>query len=301
MNAPSLVAVSVIIPTKNEERNIAACLDGVAWAAEVIVFDSLSTDATLDIAKSKGAKIVQRQFDNFSDHKNWAIDNIDFENHWILIVDADERVTPPLAEEIRHVVEHLSEHTGYYIARKNLFSGRWIKHAGMYPDWQLRLFQAGKARYEKRLVHEHMLLDGSAGHLKTPFTHYDDKGIERYIDRHNVYSTLEAVEVYKFLNTPPVPGKISSDASTRGPGRRRRLKQLAYRWLPFRPAFVFLWMYFVKLGFLEGRIGFQYCVLRAVYEFQINLKLDELRRDGSALRDKFADELKQIEWSDDGN
>ena len=109
------------------------------------------------------------------------------------------------------------------------------------------------------------------------------------------------MEVYKFLNNPPVSGKISSDPSTRGPGRRRRLKQLAYRWLPFRPAFVFLWMYFVKLGFLEGRIGFQYCVLRAVYEFQINLKLDELRRDGSALRDKFADELKQIVWSDDGN
>jgi glycosyltransferase involved in cell wall biosynthesis len=299
MNASSTVAVSVIIPTKNEERNIEACLDGVAWAAEVIVFDSMSTDATLDLAKAKGAKIVQREFDNFSDHKNWAIDNIEFENHWLLIVDADERVTPPLAEEIRVVVEELSSHIGYYIARKNLFSGRWIKHAGMYPDWQLRLFQAGKARYEKRLVHEHMLLDGSAGHLKTPFTHYDDKGIARYIDRHNVYSTLEAVEVYKFLNGPQgaeqTSAEISSDASDAGPGRRRRLKQFAYRWLPFRPAFVFLWMYFIKLGILEGRIGFQYCLLRAVYEFQIDLKLDELKRDGSPLRDQFAEELKQVE------
>ena len=139
--------VSVLIPTRNEERNIAACIEGVAWADEVIVFDSLSDDATVAIATAKGATIVQREFDNFAAHKNWALDNFGFAHEWILIVDADERVTPELAADIKAAITGAAPQSGYFIARKNIFSGRWIRHAGMYPDWQLRLFKLGKARY----------------------------------------------------------------------------------------------------------------------------------------------------------
>jgi glycosyltransferase involved in cell wall biosynthesis len=293
MNTSGKISVSVLIPTRNEERNIGACLDAVAWAGEVIVFDSLSTDATIDIAREKGAAIVSREFDNFSDHKNWALANIEFQHDWILIVDADERVTPELAGEIGERIENPGPHQGYFIARKNIFGGKWIRRAGMYPDWQLRLVMKGRARYERRIVHEHMVVDGSAGHLRSPLVHYDYKGIERYIDRHNTYSSLEAVEAHRYLaatGTGPGTGQRIAEG---GPERRRRLKQFAYRWLPLRPLFVFVWMYLVKLGFLDGKWGLRYCILRAVYEFQIDLKREELARADSPLAEKYRDELER--------
>lgn len=165
----------------------------------------------------------------------------------------------------------------------------------MYPDWQLRLFQLGKARYEKRMVHEHMLLDGKAGHLKNPLTHHDDKGIERYIDRHNTYSSFEAFEAYKYNKARGASKTIEAKLGTSGPEHRRSLKHFAYRWVPFRPIFVFFWMYIFKLGILDGKIGFQYCILRAIYEFQIDLKVDELKRPGSVMRKKF---LRESESDD---
>jgi glycosyltransferase involved in cell wall biosynthesis len=288
MNTTGNTPVSVLIPTRNEARNIGACLEAVAWAAEVIVFDSLSTDATTAIAAEKGAAIVSREFDNFSDHKNWALDNIEFQNDWVLIVDADERVTPELADEIAAAGQP-GANRGFFIARKNIFGGKWIRHAGMYPDWQLRLVRLGHARYVRRIVHEHMVVDGPVGHLKSPFVHYDYKGIERYIDRHNIYSSLESVEAYRYLK-----GTRNSDGAriaAGGPERRRRLKQFAYRWLPFRPLFVFVWMYGVNLGFLVGKWGFRYCILRAHYEYQIELKLKELAGDDSPLAEKYREEL----------
>ena len=289
MNASEKTPVSVLIPTRNEARNIGACLDAVAWAGEVIVFDSNSTDATTDIAGEKGAAIVAREFDNFSDHKNWALENIGFQFDWVLIVDADERVTPELAAEIAAAIDDPGAHQGFFIARKNIFGGKWIRHAGMYPDWQLRLVRRDRARYEARIVHEHMVVDGPVGHLKSPFVHYDYKGIERYIERHNTYSSLESVEAHRYLN-----GTDAADGAhiaKGGPERRRRLKQFAYRWLPFRPLFVFVWMYVVKLGFLDGKWGLRYCILRAVYEFQIELKLEELAGENSPLAEKSREEL----------
>lgn len=276
--------VSVIVPTRNEERNLAACLDGLAFADELIVYDSYSDDSTLEIAQSKGARIVQRAFDVFSTHKNWAIDNIDFAHDWLLIVDADERVSPALATEIAAVVRRNDPNgpAGYYIARQNFFAGRWIRHCGMYPDYQLRLFRRGRARYENRIVHEHMQVDGSTGKLKNHFVHRDDKGIERYIDRHNVYSSLEAVEIHRLLNGRS-GDTIQPNFWKGGPPRRRALKNFAYRYLPMRSFFVFLYMYLAKAGFLDGRIGFRYCLLRAIYEYQIGAKLIELRNPDSAM------------------
>lgn len=290
---PAPAPVSVLIPTRNEERNIAACLDGVAFAAERIVYDSYSDDATLEIARARGARIVQRRFDVFSAHKNWALDNIDFAHDWILLVDADERVTPDLAAEICAVVEADRAAgrggglpVGYYIPRRNLFAGRWIRHCGMYPDYQLRLFRRGRARYEDRIVHEHMLVDGPEGRLTHHFLHQDDKGIERFIDRHNVYSSLEAVEIHRLL-TGRAADTIKPSFRRKGPPRRRALKNFAYRHLPFRPLCVFLYMYLGKAGFLDGRVGWRYCRLRAIYEYQISLKLIELRNPKSEMWDRY--------------
>ena len=284
----SKVRLSAIVPTKNEERNIGACLDCLDFASERIVFDSHSDDATLDIARARDAKIVQRKFDVFSTHKNWALDNIDFANDWILLVDADERVDATLAAEIQSIVTRNDADgpVGYYIARKNVFAGKWIRHAGMYPDFQLRLFRRGRARYEDRIVHEHMKVDGATGTLTHHFIHHDYKGIERYFDRHNVYTSLEAVEIHRMMNGLSAD-TIKPNFWRKGPPRRRALKNFAYRYLPMRSVCIFLYMYLAKAGFLDGRIGFRYCLIRAFHEYQISVKLLELRDPDSAMSIKY--------------
>ncbi len=284
-------AVSVLVPTKNEERNIDECLRSVSWADEIIVFDSHSTDRTLEKATALGAQIVQRPFDNFADHKNWALDHLPFRNQWILILDADERIPPELAKEIAAKVAAPEAFAGYYIARQNWFCGKWIRHGGWYPNWNLRLLLRGRGRYEKRIVHEHVLLDGPAGFLKNPLVHYDFKGIERYFDRHNTYSSMEAVEMYRVMNHPAKVASLPALLIAKGPEKRRFLKQMAYRYLPARPVFKFLWMYLFQLGFLDGRMGFRYCMLHTFYEYQISLKLQELARPDTPMREKYNSHL----------
>ena len=236
------VPVSVMIPVRNEERNLADCLAAVAFADETVVFDSYSDDRTLKIAEAHGARIVQREFDVFSVHKNWAIDNIDFAHAWVLFVDADERVTPDLAAEIASVIARSGDDAagpvGYYIARQNLFQGKWIRHGGMYPDYQLRLFRRGRARYEDRIVHEFMLVDGPVGYLKHHFIHHDYKGIERYFERHNHYTSLEAVELHRLAagrDADTMAGNLFGGV----PERRRALKKFASQHLPMRSLALF--------------------------------------------------------------
>src|SRR5579862_6860627 len=148
--------ISVIIPTLDEERNLYQTLEAVAgWADQIFVFDSFSHDRTLEIAGSFEVSVVQRVFDDFATHKNWALDNLPLRNEWVLFLDGDERVTPQLRTEISEVIARSDGLNGYYIARKNYFMRHWIRHAGMYPDWQLRLFRRGTGRYEDRKVHEH--------------------------------------------------------------------------------------------------------------------------------------------------
>lgn len=274
--------ITVIIPTKNEERNLKDCLESVSFAAERIVFDSFSTDSTVEIARAYGARIVQREFDVFSTHKNWAMNNIAVEHDWTLLLDADERVTPELQQEIARVMADPDAVEGYYIARKNVFAGRWIRHCGMYPDRHLRLFRTGAAQYEERTVHEHMVVNGEVGYVRNHLLHHDYKGVERYIERHNHYSSLEAVEVHRMLRGR-ADATIEGDIWMRGPHRRRALKNFAYRYLPMRSLLVFIYMYVLRLGFMDGRIGFRYCLLRTFYEYQISLKLAELRDQGSPM------------------
>jgi glycosyltransferase involved in cell wall biosynthesis len=269
--------VSVVIPTRNEERNLALTLSSVTdWASEVFVFDSFSDDRTLEIASGFKVEIVQRVFDDFATHKNWALDNLPFQNQWILFLDADERLTSELRDEISRVVSRDGDPNGYYVARKNYFMRQWIRHAGMYPDWQLRLFRHGTCRYEDRLVHEHMLVDGTTAFLKNPLEHHDFKGLERWFDRHNRYTSMEASEIRRVLHRDRA-GRISGSLWSRGPERTRIVKEFAYRYLPCRAVFVFIWMYLIRGGFLDGRIGFRYCVLKAFVDYQTSVKLLELQ------------------------
>lgn len=283
--------VSVLIPTRNEENALPGCLDSVAWADEIVVFDSHSTDRTVEIAEAAGARVVTRVFDSFAAHKNWALDTIDFRNRWVLLLDADERVTEPLADEIRRAVARDGAPAGYYIARKLIFCGRWIRHGGVWPDYNLRLLQRGRGRYEDRLVHEHIVLDGPAGYLETPLLHQDDKGLERYVERHNHYTSLEAVEVLRLRKGAAGDG-LAGDMGVAGPPRRRALKHAAQRFLPLRPVFVFLYMYVLRAGFLDGRIGLRYFVLKAGFDYLTELKTIELQTPGSPLRRKFGKYLE---------
>ena len=281
-----LAPVSVLVPTLDEERNLAECLESVRWADEIVVFDSHSSDATLSIAAAAGVRVVQRRFDDFATHKNWALDEIEFRHSWVFILDADERVTPNLEVEIRQTIASSDAKCGYYVARRNIFAGKWIRRANMYPDHQLRLIKRGACRYEPRIVHEHMICNGPTGMLKAPVVHHDYKGIERYIDRHNTYSSLEAVAVARWLRGLDDDG-LASNFLGSGPERKRAIKQFAYRYMPARPFVYFLWMYLIRLGFLDGRIGLRYCLLRFFYELQIDLKLRELADPGSPISRKF--------------
>lgn len=275
MKAP----ISVVIPTRNEENNLRGAIQSVAdWAAEVFVLDSFSDDATLSIAREMGARVAQRRFDNFARQKNWALDNLPLGVEWILFLDADERVPPALREEMIAAAAKAQGYNGYYVARANHFMGQCLRHGGWAPDWNLRFFKHRLGRYEDRIVHEHVILTGRAGYLNTPLEHHDHKGLERYFDRHNVYSSMEAVELHRLLKDGGC-SRLAPDLLRAGPQRRRWLKEFAYRRLPCRPLLKFVWAYLLKGGCLDGRIGFRYCVLQSFYEYQVSLKLIEIRSD----------------------
>ena len=267
--------VSVIIPTKNEERNIASCIKSIDWCREIIVYDSQSSDHTLAIAAKLGAKIVQKSFDNFSGHKNWALDNVPLQYDWVLLIDADERISLELKNEIFMAIKN-ERISGYYVPRMNIFMGKWIRHGGWYPDYQLRLFRRGKARFDGRIVHEHMVINTATQCLVNPIVHHDCKGLERYFERHNKYSSLEAVEALRAKSKHYTISDLIKGLLTGGPRRRRNLKEIAYKFLPCRCLFKFFWMYFMKFGILDGRPGFRFCILHAFYEYQVSLKLEEL-------------------------
>jgi glycosyltransferase involved in cell wall biosynthesis len=279
--------VSVLIPTKNEARNLPSTLEALSWADQIIVFDSHSSDDTVEIAKRYGCEVSQRVFDNFADHKNWALQNLEFRNPWILILDADEKIPAALAEEISAICLGASSADAYYVARKILVDGVWLKHAGKYPDYNIRLFRNGKARYERRIVHEHMIADGRIGTLKNHLVHIDAKGTYRYIERHNQYAEMEAVEAWITLHSGPAVQSLGGVLRARRNERRRLLKNFAYQYLPFRPILVFLYLYVFRLGFVMGQAGIKTCALRMFYEYIVDLYLEELKDPDSPVAVKY--------------
>ena len=275
--------VSVFIPVKNEEENIADCLRSVRWADEVFVVDSQSADKTVTVAEQHGAKVHQFVFDGSCTKDDWALENLPFRNEWVLYIDADERVPPELAGEIAETVSARNALDGYYVNRRLIFMGSWVRHAGMYPSWSLRLFKHALGRYEHverkgparrdSKVHEHLVLRGQAGHLRSDLLHRDLRDLYRYIERHNQYSDWDA-EVYQRYRREP----LRFDSHLHGSLRIKRfLKRLWVR-LPFRPLLRFLYMYIARAGFLDGAAGLHYCLLRAVHEYHISVKVKELQQ-----------------------
>jgi len=283
------VPVSVIIPVKNEEQNIAACLESVQWADEAWVVDSGSTDRTVDVARRYTDKIECFEFrGGYPKKKNWALETLPFRNEWILIVDADERVMPGLEAEIRVLFEkNPVENDGYYINRRLIFLGRWIRHCGWYPSWNLRLFKHRLGRYEKLEteeventgdveVHEHVVLNGRSGYLKNDLLHEDFKSIFHFVERHNRYSNWDA-RVYANLAQGIGSSQVINASFFGSPLERKRFIKKVWVKIPGRPFLRFIWMYFLKLGFLDGKPGLIFCTLMSMHEAVISAKLYEMR------------------------
>jgi glycosyltransferase involved in cell wall biosynthesis len=288
--AVTRLPVSVLIPVKNEQRNIADCLASVAWASEVVVVDSGSTDRTVEIAKEAGARVVQFAYvPGGQRKKNWALTNLKFRHEWILILDADERITPSLASEIKRAIFDPKGHSGFYLNRRFNFLGTWIMHAGYFPSWNLRLFRHGRGLYESlssdfvnsgdNEVHEHVVLDGSAGRLRSPMDHFAYPTLADFTDKHRRYAYWEA----EFNEGATTLGPDGSTMST-GLLTRRFLKRLARRF-PFPHWARFAYHYFLKRGFLDGREGYVFCHLLAEYEFWIWARKLELESERKRQRD----------------
>jgi len=269
--------ISVLILTYNEEINLPMCLESLKWSDDIVLFDSFSTDRTVEIAKEHGCRIVQRKFDNWSSHQNWAVQNIQFKHPWVYYSDADEVVTPELVEELRQIARdgHRDE-VAYRLRFKNMFLGKWIKHSSLYPTWVLRFFKPANVRWE-RVVNPTPVVQGKEGRLREHFLHYTfRKGFYEWWRKHNSYSSGEASEAIKVLANEQ--GIDWVGLFSRVPARRREaLKELSFR-MPFRSRLIFLYLMFIRLGILDGPAGWTYCRMRAYYEFMIVAKISELKR-----------------------
>ena len=268
--------MTVLIPTHNEEKNLPEALASARWADQIVVVDSFSTDTTMEIASAATPHVFQHAFENYSAQKNWALDTLPIEGDWVFILDADERFTQELEAEVRRVAAGPDACDGYYVNRRFIFMGRWIRHCGWYPSWNLRLFRHGRARYDGRAVHEHMIVEGSVGYLQHDLVHEDRRGLDAFLARHNRYSTMEAMERLARLRGERI---ALTWKNLRDPVKRKRvIRERLWPWVPFKPAAFFFYMYVWRLGFLDGMPGFWFSVLQAIQEFHTNLKVRELRR-----------------------
>ncbi len=269
--------VDVFVMTLNEEANIRPCLEAVKWADAIFLLDSGSTDRTVEIAREYTDRIFTRKFDNYSAHTNWALENLPFTNEWLLMVDADEVVTKELAAEARAAVaENRPDITAYWVKRRFMFLGKWIKHGGQYKTRVIRLVRHGKVRFQ-RLVNQVPVYEGGDGYLENDLIHEDRKGFAALVARHNSYSTFEAMESLKRLH-PELLTDTERAATLQEDGAVKRKKRLFERLpLVMRPPLRFAYTYFAGMGFLDGVRGFIYCFFKMCYEFFICVKIYELK------------------------
>lgn len=272
--------ISVLILTLNEEANLPTCLRSVSWSDDIVVYDSLSTDATVTIAKTAGARVIQRPFDNYASQRNHAIRDVPFKHPWIYMMDADEQVPADLRDEmLQAVADAPLDLTVFRLRRKDMFMGRWLRRSSGYPTWASRLFRKDRVWVE-RDINEELHSDGRCAYLQGHFIHHPfNRGLAHWVHRHNQYSTMEAGR----LLAERQQALTWRDAVCVDPAiRRKTLKQIAFR-VPCRPAFMFAYLYLFRLGFLDGLPGLHYGLLRAFYEYLIDLKVQELRRRASGL------------------
>jgi glycosyltransferase involved in cell wall biosynthesis len=273
------VDLSVVVIVKNEEANIARCLEAVQCCDDLLVVDDFSEDRTREVAESLGARVVQNRFRSFAAQRNWALEHGSLRHDWVLMLDADEIVPQALLQEIEVRLRNVaSDVTGFLICRKTMFMGRWLRYSDGFPVWIMRLVRRDVVRFVDAGHGEEPVpqVAGRLGRLHQPLIHFPfSKGLSDWVDRHNRYSTLEAQFELSQLATVSLKAIFSWDRAT----RRKGLRALSRR-LPFRSFSRFCYHYFLKAGFLDGREGWNFSKLMAVYEGLIVLKRreEELRR-----------------------
>lgn len=269
--------VSVIILTKNEEKDLPLCLKSLEWADDVHVLDSGSTDKTCEIAGSYGAKVWLKPFESFGKQRNYALSHIQVKHEWILFLDADEVVTQKFWEAVLSAVSGADDNTaGFYCCCKMILEGRWLKHCDDFPKWQFRLLKKGRAAF-KDFGHgqKEDKIVGNIEYISEPYLHFSfSKGWSQWIDRHNKYSTLEAKD--RLYKRPPFKNIFSKHSSIRNPALKSWLCLL-----PGWPLLRLIHIYFLNLGFLEGKPGLIYSINIAYHEFLISIKMRELRKNRS--------------------
>jgi glycosyltransferase involved in cell wall biosynthesis len=277
------VSVSILIPIKNEAANLRRSLASVSWADEIFVVDSQSTDESISIAQTHGVRVTQFHFNGtWPKKKNWALENLPFKHEWVFILDADEAMPLEAEMEFRRITSDPNHPVdGYWINRRFMFMGKWLKHA-YYPNWNLRLFKHRLGRYEKLTevdtasgdneVHEHVIVKGKTGRLKCEMDHYAFPSVDVFVEKHNRYSNWEArVALDRFLKGS------SRSLQSKKVGKLRRLKQFSQN-LPFRPLQRFLYVYLWQQGFLDGKEGYHFARLHALYEYLCVVKTVELKK-----------------------
>jgi (heptosyl)LPS beta-1,4-glucosyltransferase len=244
-----MASISCVVITKNEEENITDCLDSLRWTDESVVIDAESVDRTAEIAQAAGAKVFVRPWPGFGSQKNYGMDQVSTE--WILIVDADERIPASLQREIlsRTAGWKPGDPVAYEIPRRNHFYGAWVRHAGVYPDYQIRLFRRGTARYNDVPVHENLIVQGPIGRLTCPMDHFTERRIRDHFRKFGQYTTLAAQE------------------------KRRTVGRVHATDLIFRPLIVFAKSYLLKQGFRDGVRGLIVSVFAGMYTFVKYAKL----------------------------
>jgi len=272
--------ISILILTLNEEVNLPRCLDSVKWSDDVVIFDSYSTDRTVEIAKASGARVIQNRFLNYGSQREAARTAVTYKHPWVLAIDADETPDTELVAEVTALCrDEGCPHVAFRMRRKDHFMGRWIKHSTLYPSWFVRLYRPDRISYASRAVHEYPTINGSTGAIKGHLLHYSfNKGLSDWIEKHTRYAQLEAKENLRALSASSFNWH---EVASRDPVvRRKALKELSFR-LPYRPTLRFLYMYAFRLGVLDGVPGYRYCSLLAIYEYMIVVMMKEL-----ALREK---------------
>ncbi|HSZ64336.1 MAG TPA: glycosyltransferase family 2 protein [Terriglobales bacterium] len=278
-----LLPISVIVPVRNEARNLPRCLEALAGVGEVYVIDSQSSDDTIAIAQAHGANVVQFHYaGGWPKKRQWAMDTLPLAYDWILLLDADEVLTPDLVKEIHWAMQN-PKVEGYFIRLQLLFLGKMLRHCDA-SFWKLSLFRKGRGRFECRLkdqdasmadieIHEHVVVDGPTAALRNPLVHHNVESLSRYILKHNEYSNWEA----RVLLRPAIgPEEMSASLFGTQAQRRRWLKRHLYR-LPGSPVLLFLYRYILRLGFLDGVPGLIYCSFQAVQMFHSKAKIYELK------------------------
>jgi glycosyltransferase involved in cell wall biosynthesis len=271
---PTKLPVSVLIIARDEEINLPDALHSVVrWVEQVVlVLDPRTTDRSREVARELGADVVEHPFETHAAQRAWALGSGVLSQPWILILDADERVSPDLRRHIAAAIDRPDARDAYAVRFRFIFYGRWIKHC-WYGTWVIRLWRANAARYEQRSVHEHVVVDGPIGYLDGDIIHNDFKGMDAWIEKHNRYATLEADQLVRGHDENRLTGRLFGSRVE----RRRFLKDRLWDRLPFRPVWMFVYLYFVRLGVLDGALGFRFCVMHAIFDGFTTVKVWEAR------------------------